>query len=338
MPALPQSPVGVHGALMFRRHFLIAAVVFTGLCLAEFQAAEPIAGRFVAVGYGGRRMTSVDGEIWTGDQRWSDEAKDDDNVLFNVAFGLGRFIAVGGGAKIGHLLSTRDGEQWTELAQVKGRVATIAFGDGRFVAGHDSELLFSTDGETFQAGGKLAVKGSVHARRSAFGSGEGGARFVIIGDVDVHAEKRRVSWRAATEDGTRFTSEQIDTPPARDIAYGSGHFVVVGPDGLIESSHDGHTWERHATTPGEDFSRIVWTGERFLVSGGKKAWSSPDGLTWVALSERIPCSLAWAREGVLALGFSWGGNVHVSRDFTAWKMVAIPPGPSFESVAFGLAK
>jgi hypothetical protein len=311
---------------------LAPVVCALALVLAD-ASAEP--GMFVAVGYGGRRMTSTDGMVWENDQRWSDEAKDDDNVLFNIAFGAGRFIAVGGGAKTGHILSTRDGRDWRALQEVKGRVATIAFGNGRFVAGHDAELMFSIDGEAFQPGQRLDWKGSVHARRSACGDTEAGFRFVIIGDVDLWAEKKRVNWRGATVDGTRWDHAALDTPAARDIAYGAGHFVVVGPDGLIESSHDGQTWQRRVAAPAGDFSRVVWTGTRFLVSGGKPAWSSPDGLVWTPEAQAISCSVAWAREGFLGLGFSWGGNVHVSRDLVQWKKVAVPAGPSLNSVAFG---
>jgi hypothetical protein len=293
------------------------------------------AGLFVAVGYGGRRVTSRDGVTWENDQRWSDETRDNDDVLFDVAFGAGRFIAVGGGATTGHILSTRDGREWRSVQDVKGRVATIAFGRGRFVAGHDAELMFSTDGEKFEAGPRLDWKGSVHARRSACGDTEAGFRFVIIGDVDLWAEKKRVHWRGVTGDGTRWEHTALDTPAARDIAYGSGHFVVVGPNGLIESSHDGQTWERHDTEPGEDLSRIVWTGTRFLVSGGQAPWTSPDGLRWTKGARRIPCNVAWAREGFVGLGFSWGGNVHVSRDLIDWKKVTLSPGPSLNAVTFG---
>jgi hypothetical protein len=161
---------------------------------------------------------------------------------------------------------------------------------------------------------------------------------VIIGDFDAWGEQKRVSWRGATGDGVSWDHSAVDTPAARDIAYGAGHFVVVGPDGLIESSHDGQTWERRATAPGENFSSIVWTGARFLVSGGKVAWSSADGLTWTKEAAPIPCSLAWAQEGVLALGFSWGGGIHVSRDLAVWKKVTVAPGPSLQAVAFGPIK
>lgn len=278
---------------------------------------------------------SYDGINWEGDQRWSDEAKDNDDVLFDIAYGTGRFIAVGGGATTGHILSTRNGRDWQELPQVRGRVATIAFGHGRFVAAHDAELMSSTDGESFRLGERLEWKGSVHARRSACGDTEAGFRYVVIGDIDLAGEQKRVNWRGVTGDGERWDHAALDTPVVRDIAYGAGHFVVVGPDGLIESSHDGQMWERHTAAPGEDFSRVTWTGTRFLVSGGKIAWSSPDGLTWIKEPAAIPCSLAWAREGFLGLGFSWGGNVYVSRDLITWKKVVTPPGPSLQSAAFG---
>lgn len=294
-------------------------------------------GLFVAVGYGGRRISSRDGLIWEHDQRWSDVAADDDNVLFNIAFGAGKFIAVGGGAKIGHVLTTQDGREWRELPKVKGRVATIAFGNGRFIAGHDAELLHSRDGETFTAGERLPWKGSVHARRSACGDTEAGFRTVVIGDIDLWGEKRRASWRGVTGDGTRWEQSALATPAAHDVAYGSGHFVVVGPGGLIESSHDGENWTRREIAVPDDFSRVVWTGQRFVAAGRKLAWTSPDGLTWTPESFRIPISLVWARDGWLGLGFSWGGNLHTSPDLKTWTKQPIPAGPSLQAVAFGPA-
>ncbi len=300
----------------------------------------PVAGHsedlFVAVGYGGRRLSSRDGATWENDQRWSDEARDNDDVLFDVAYGLDRFIAVGGGAAIGHILSTRDGATWTELPQLKSRVATIAFAGDRFVAAHDAELLYSDDGQAFHPGQKLEWKGSVHARKSAVGDGEGGRMFVIIGDVDLWAEKDRVSWRAATPDGVAFAQAEHHTSPARDIAFGAGHFVVVGPDGLIETSHDGINWTRERSNSEEDFRSIIWTGVRFLAQG-KDTWTSPDGAHWERVPRPIPCTIAWAREvgSILGIGFSWGGNIFHSNDLIIWEKLRVREGPSLNAVSHG---
>jgi len=316
-------------------------LIFFILCASAF--ADSL---FVAVGYGGRRISSRNGIVWENDQRWSDTAADDDNVLFNVAFGAGKFVAVGGGAAEGRIVTTRDGEKWTAAPSQKCRVATIVFGKGRFVATHGQELLTSADGDTFTPGAKLDWPGSIHPRRSAFGDTEAGRMFVIIGDADLFGEPQRVSWRAATADGSAFAKAEHHTPEARDIAYGAGNFVIVGPAGLIETSHDGQTWKRSEASPTEDFQRIVWTGRRFVISGGKSGWASPDGLTWTRLPSAIPCSLAWAREAnafvesprtpahPLAIGFSWGGNLHITNDLISWKKLALPAGPSLESIAF----
>ncbi len=308
----------------------VCTLFFAASLLAD---AEP-AGVFVAVGYGGRRISSRDGIHWENDQRWSNVTADNDDVLFNVAYGLHRFIAVGGGARFGHILSSRDGKDWKELPLLKGRVATIAFGRDRFVAGHDGELLWSTDGETFHPGKKLEIKGSIHARRSACGDTEAGFMTVIIGDADLWEEKSRVAWRASTTDGETWASQSVDTPAARDIAYGAGHFVVVGPAGLIEQSHDGQNWTRCETAADEDFRAVVWTGSQFLAQG-KTLWTSPDGLVWKAQPKPLPCQPAWAQDGVGGIGLSWGGNLFFSSDFIDWKKVEILPGPSFTAAAWG---
>ena len=309
----------------------ILTLLLAAIFAVPVFSAEP-RGVFVVVGEGGRRMSSPDGRRWENATRWPEVPAD---PLHAVTFGLGRFIATGGGAEKGRILSSCDGREWRELPAPRGCVGTIVFGGGRFIAGHGAELLWSADGEKFEAGEKLDWPGTARALRTAWGDGEGGHRCVIIGDLDPGDGKPRVCWRASTTDGTCYTSRDLGAPPARDVTYGSGHWVVVGPDGLIESSHDGQTWHRRAAEPGEDFQRVVWTGTRFLVSGGKTAWSSPDGVTWAKEPRAIPCQLVWAREGVIGLGFSPGGAIHLSADFVEWPKLPLPPGPEFEAVAFG---
>ena len=300
--------------------------LFLALLLA-LPSQEPPKGCFVAVGYGGRRLSSADGASWENDQSWSEKAADDDNVLFSVAWGKGTFVAVGGGARVGRLLTTRDGKEWKELPSQKGRVDSVAFGNGRFVATHGREFLWSEDGEAWQSGGKLDFKGSLHPRKCVFGNGI----FVVIGDGDPSGAKR-VSFRAMTKDGTSCDHFAAETPAARAVAFGAGRFVVVGPDGLCESSADGKTWEAAPAEPGESLSGVVWDGRRFLASGGKTAWTSPDGVRWTRESWRIPCHILYGSPG-LYLGASWNGGLWQSADGVAWKRSNITSGCTPEAVA-----
>jgi hypothetical protein len=205
------------------------------------------------------------------------------------------------------------------------------------VAARDAQLLYSLDGDSFATGQKLDWNGSIHARKSAFGDGEGGGMFVIIGDVDLYEEGERVSWRAATADGVTVAKAVHHMPAARDIAFGGGHFVVVGPNGLIERSHDGLSWVRCESAPNEDFQSVVWTGVRFIAQG-RSTWTSAEGLTWTPQSTRIPSAINWADEvsnrfSIRGIALSWGGRVASSTDLSHWIQSTIPPGPSLNAVA-----
>lgn len=295
----------------------------------------PTKGLYVAVGYGGRRISSPDARTWENDTQWSDKAADNDDVLFNVAFGKGKFVAVGGGAKVGHILVTRDGKEWREMPQQKGRVATVAFGNDRFVAGHSNDFLFSDDGEAWKQGVKLDLKGSVHLRKSAFGAVNGDGVFVAIGDWDPPGQKR-IWFRAATADGEKVTALDPGTHEGRAIAFGAGRFVVVGPDGLIESSPDGKAWERQKDeAKGEELNTVAWSGDHFLAAGHAAAYTSPDGVHWKKEAKGIPCGILYAGNGTW-IGGSWGGNLWRSADGLAWKKYNnVPQGNSFEAMAFG---
>ena len=93
----------------------------------------------------------------------------------------------------------------------------------------------SADGEAWSPGGKLEARGGFQFRKSAFGNGV----FVVIGDFDPEGGKPPHRLPAATPDGVEIASLATHTPPARAIAFGAGRFVVVGPDGLRESSAEG---------------------------------------------------------------------------------------------------
>ena len=296
---------------------------------------------FVAVGEAGRRASSRDGVVWENEQRWKGDLAARHGALLDVAYGDGRFVAVGGGKDFGQILTTRDGSEWVEVLRSSSCVETIAFGrlatsEPCFVAMRGSELLHSADGVRFVAGEKLALRGEIHARRSAFGDTEAGRRFVIVGDVA--GEGAPASWRAVTPDGRTFSSTEVHTASARDVAHGAGRFVVVGSRGLIESSHDGETWTRHRVPSADDFGRVIWTGARFLVSSGKAGWTSPDGIAWTREAGTAPGNVIWGAEsaspGSLRLfSIAPNGALHRSARGEEWEPVALGSAPSWKSVA-----
>ena len=82
-------------------------------------------GIFVAVGYGGRRMASRDGQTWEHIQQWADKGADDLNNLMGLAFGKGKFVCVGGGGfsretQGGHILVSTDGIAVSSLSGASG--------------------------------------------------------------------------------------------------------------------------------------------------------------------------------------------------------------------------
>ena len=248
-------------------------------------------------------------------------------------------------AKVGQFVErTLDGQRMKKaLPEVKGRVATIAFGARRFTQGIDAGIahLHGTARPSPRRKARLGGQRPCAALGLRRHRGKG-SMFVIIGDVDLYAEKQRVSWRAATSDGATFAFSAHHTARRRRRHHRrrAGHRQSPGRAGTDRDLRiDGlAAWQRREAPPTEDFQRIVWTGQRFLVSGGKTAWSSPDGLAWAVEPRGIPCSLAWAREPdvPLGIGFSWGGAISTSPPTSAaWKKIA-PSRPALllEAVAF----
>ena len=286
-------------------------------------------GMFIAVGYGGRRMSSADGVTWTNDTEWEADGGDDNFCLFSVAFGKGKFVAVGGGASVGHIMTTRDGKTWKEVAAEHTRVTPVLFGNSRFVAGSGRDFLISDDGETWKKGGALVYDRGLYYRRGVFGNGI----FVFCGDVDIAAGQPRGGWRAATKDGVKIEAFVTDLPNTRSVAFGAGRFVMVGEHGYRGVSTDGKTWET-LSDPAEDFHWVFWTGKQFVL-GASKTYLSADGLHWTLAERSVPCEPQCAVAGQY-VGVSWKTNLWHSEDALTWKPVSTLGTNAFTSVAYGV--
>ena len=152
---------------------LLAAILLAASPAADIFAGEEV---WVAVGYGGRRMVSTDGENWKITAEWAQPGGDDSNNLMGLVYAQKKFVAVGGGgggrSGGGHVLISTDGTTWREVWEAPGRINPIVYGDGRFVVGGPrKQLYWSTDAETWTPGAKLEDKRCTHFRKGAFGNG-----------------------------------------------------------------------------------------------------------------------------------------------------------------------
>ena len=308
-------------------------LLFTLLTIAPLPAALPKSPEiFVAVGHGTPPLSSTDGQVWQIATRFSPKKSLSNLSLHQVAYGLGRFIAVGSTGNQGIILTSRNGRQWSSLRPQKSKVSNIVFSGQRFIAIRSGDLLYSTNGLTFSTGEKLPWLGTINSSSAAWGDGEGGGLCVFLGSIHLPDQDKIVHWRASSADGATYTSQELNTAPARDIAYGSGHWVIVGPSSLLESSHDGQTWQRHPTRPDQDFQSIVWTGSRFLIGGATNLWSSTDGINWEEQITPAPPRIIWGREHQRGFAVSPENHLETTTDFLRWRSLPFPIGAEIHSV------
>jgi hypothetical protein len=277
------------------------------------------ADTFVAVGYGGRRLLSSDGVNWEITAQWAENGGDDSNNLMGLAYGLGKFVAVGGGGwsretQAGHILVSTDGREWREVYKAPFRVNPIVFGDNRFVAGGpDRTLLLSLDGEKWERGAQISPEGfpswAMWFRNGAYGNGT----YVFMGEGGA---KKEFYWSIASKDGTQATFRR-DLPQLRALAFGNGLFVAVG-NGVIVTSPDGTEWTKQERAADEKLDWILWTGQEFLCGGAGKTFSSPDGKTWQPHALKPQGKPLWT-DGTRFIASGWPGKLFFSPDGKTWK-------------------
>ena len=139
----------------------------------ELQAIAQGNGMYVAVGYEGTVIKSLDAVAWTAPTNYVPT----DNWLYGVAYGNGLFVGVGESAWI---VTSPDGDNWTSTNThaTLASLTAVAFGTGRFVAiGQRGIIITSTDGSHWT----VADSGTI-ADLDAITWANG--QFVITGDSD----------------------------------------------------------------------------------------------------------------------------------------------------------
>jgi hypothetical protein len=243
------------------------------------------------------------------------------DFINGIAWGNGRFVAVGGDGWVGssHIAYSTDGVTWTAVSNTTfgtEYIRGIAWGNGRFVAvGSKGKIAYSSDGVTWTA---ISTSGTTTLHSVAWGNG----RFVAGGDFCVMLSTDGIAWTRINQnydisniawcndrfvageagrtisystDGTRWTSAQLMSifyDKIYGVAWGNGRFVAVGSRGEIAYSTDCTRWTAATISTHTGFSifGIAWGNGYFVVGGPYPAYSV-DGITWTTNSrlEQINC-------------------------------------------------
>ena len=224
-------------------------------------AASPAA--LVTVGNSGTILQSTDGTRWTA--RTSGTSAQ----LNDVAFGAGRFVAVGNTAGgVGTTLVSDNATTWTPVSVP----AAVSLNGVRFA--NDLWISVGASGRIFTSANTTAwtsrFTGGTTLNKSAFGAG----LHVVVGNSGA---------LVTSPDGIAWTASTAPTPSnLNEIAFGAATFVAVGAGGAILTSPNGLTWADRSFT-NDALTSITFANGQFLATGpGSNYFISPDGINWTA--------------------------------------------------------
>ena len=268
---------------------------------------------FVAVGNLGTIITSSDGATWT--KRESGAAL---NVLYDVTYGNGIFIAVGdtGLGSTGTILTSPDGTAWTarDSKTTKG-LSGITYGNSTFVAvGSGGAVITSPDGITWT---ERISGATVDLSRVSYG----GNTFIAVGDSGTIL---------TSPDGVTWTLQKSQTTvKLRSIIYTGNTFVAVGDAGTTLASSDGKAWSSRASGISRNITGVATGNNTIIVAG--------DGGTILQSNSFSTCSYTLSPAGKTFSASAGADAISVTTSLTncTWNTAILSGASSWISVTSG---
>lgn len=295
----------------------------TGVSSSSGQTGSP---RFVAVGYGGRRVRSSDGIQWDSDVVVDPQGGDDNNLFRGVAFSGGQFIAVGGSSE-GQIATSPNGADWTFRTPGTSWLADVAtLGTTLVSAGGNGLRQRSLDaGATWM---DFAPYYAGHYRSITSGKG--------IAVAAGHTYGNAMDGLTTTStDGKTWSTEVVGGTPYHSVAFGDvagGVFVAAG-DNRCSTSSDGKAWNDCAGVTGGGLDKVVFVNGMFVVGDASGYFTSTDGTTFSHLDAEHHGVVEFGAGLYVAL--DWPDKILTSPDLEAWTQRHGDGGPAFVDVAFG---
>ncbi|HYF79043.1 MAG TPA: hypothetical protein VD973_18050 [Symbiobacteriaceae bacterium] len=300
-------------------------------------------------------------------QQWQRGTTGAPGRLEGVAFGQGRFVAVGNNG----IFSSTDGVAWTEVAQPKRKLYSVVYGGGQFVAVGMGCAFTSEDGVnwTESAGiDKWAELRQVTHAQGLFVAVSSGGQIITSADGMTWTKRKDAKlpltavshWQGrflavvgrvpyVSTDGAAWTVAADAALPANvtSMAAGDDRLVAVGDRGAIVSSRDGIAWAEHAPALASLFLSVAHGAQRYVAVAHRSSLPfgqlddprhptvavSKDGVAWTAAAEPVAEDL---REVVFGNGvfvaIGWG--IYTSADGDHWAQT-LGDDRQLSALAFG---
>jgi hypothetical protein len=278
---------------------------------------------------GGRTLASgVEMTFSPGGKTWATRTFDATRNLKSVAYGNGRYVAVGDWDAM--QIST-DGTLWSSSVGKVGNLYTkVIFADGKFTAlGSEKSIVTSVDGDNWT----VALPQVIPYTFTDVAFGNSG--FVAIGNTFDTFSSKSIAY--GSTHGATWASLAANMITVRAMAYGGDKYVAVGYNGTVLSSADGIKWESRAV-PG--FTRylfsIAYGGGGFVAVGERGGIiSSPDGITWTNRTTDSTTSFSSVTyNGHQYVAIGSGSALRVSTDGATWTKGTSPVGVG-DAIYFG---
>jgi hypothetical protein len=216
---------------------------------------------------------------------WHGSLTNLDNLLSIVAHGNGLWVAYGGNRE---LFVSRDGLRWVPAAVPEGnpRLAHIVHGNGRFLA-------FPEDGNRIYTSAS-GLRWSARTPRSR--------------------SRDELEWQERTV-------ENLDE--LGPVIFLNKRFFGLGANGLLMSSRDGVTWQRHEIPTTRWLSTMAFGHHRYLAGGENVLARSIDATHWDV--DAVPYAIhdiAFVNGWFVMVG-NFSGAL-ISRDGMEWHAMTAP--------------
>jgi len=313
-----------------RSSFTIAAA--SSADSATFNAS----GGFVGLGTSTPDVKfEVVGDVISNGTAWEAGASAADNNWRGIAYGNGRFVAVGTTGTGNRVMTSDDGVNWeTQTSASDSSWLDVCYGNGIFVAVGVGVVMTSPDGITWTS--RTPAVGNFW-QSVCYGKG----KFVAVSNNGTGDQVM------TSVDGIVWESQSNPVDLGWfGVTYGNETFVAVANTGTgnrVMTSPDGETWTSRSSAADNNWTDVTYGKGIFVAvawSGtGNRVMTSDDGVTWS--TQTTPADNNWTSityGGGLFVAVATSGTsnrVMTSVDGSTWRLRASALDNDWYAVAYG---